>query len=85
MVFQQFRDGQERRHAGRAAPRKPVARRRGRDHPGWDLEPRRGKRDGVQPVRVPGSEAYLQLLPMVGMEPVVDDDRLRNRGLLRGS
>ncbi len=86
MVFQQRGDGEERRHASRGAARELVARRCRRHHPGWDLEPRRGQRDGEQPVRMSGSEAYFQLLATVGVEPVVDDDRLpRNRGLLRGS
>ncbi len=86
MVFQQLGDGEERRHTGRGAARELVARRCRRHHPSWDLEPRRGQRDGVESVRMSGSEAYFQLLPAVRMEPVVDDDHLpRNRGLLRGS
>ena len=86
MVFQQPGDGEERRYAGRGAARELVTRCRRRHHPGRDLEPGRRQRDSVQAVRMSRDETYIQLLPAVRVEPVVDDDRLpRNRGLVRGS
>ncbi len=83
MDFQQLRDRQQCLHTGRGPPPELVTCCCRGQHPGWDLEPRGGERDGVQSVRRSRSEAYLELLAVVGVEAVVDDDRLpSNRGLM---